>query len=86
MDNGEGYSDEEETSNLMSSALPVANLPKNADLTIPAATGAEYLSRVRLEASKRQTVVADIDIKKFDKQRTAQYFSEVVHLFIKSYK
>lgn len=52
MDNGECFSGEEENDNIMSSALPVANLPKNADLTIPPATGAEYLSRVRCVSLK----------------------------------
>lgn len=33
--------------NLLSQALPVANLPKNIDLAAPPITGEDYLSRVR---------------------------------------
>jgi hypothetical protein len=36
-----------EYENLLSQALPVANLPKNIDLHAPPITGEDYLSRVR---------------------------------------
>jgi hypothetical protein len=36
-----------EYDNLLSQALPVANLPKNIDLCAPPITGEDYLSRVR---------------------------------------
>ncbi len=61
---GENNSDNE-PENIMATALPVAPLPPNVDLFAPPATGEEYLARVRHEASKNQTVVADIDLKKF---------------------
>ena len=40
-------SDEEPNEHLMQRALPVAVLKKDQDLSIPPATGEEYLSRVR---------------------------------------
>ena len=94
---------EVEYDNLLSQALPVANLPKNIDLCAPPITGEDYLSRVRypvdlkffnlnkfpeknnclnikyrLEASKSaNVVVAKINTKKFEKNRTPQYFQPV---------
>ena len=50
MDNGENYSDDESSNNLMMTSLPVAPLPKEVDLKIPPATGEEYLARVRLDS------------------------------------
>jgi len=76
MDNGENNSDNE-SENIMPTALPVAPLPPNVDLFAPPATGEEYLARVRHEASKNQTVVADIDLKKFENKRTPQFFQDV---------
>ena len=37
----------DEDGRLLSQALPVADLPKDADLSAPPSTGEEYLSRVR---------------------------------------
>ncbi len=76
MDNGENNSDFE-SDNIMPTSLPVADLPPDVDLLIPPATGEEYLARVRLEASKNLTVVADIDIKKYEKNRTPQFHQNV---------
>ena len=81
MDNGitdqDDYTDQDSNNNLMFSTLPVACLSKHSDLSAPPVTGEEYLARVRLEASKNQTVVAHIDIKKFENKRTANYFQNV---------
>jgi hypothetical protein len=63
---------------IQSQALPVANLGKHVDLSVPPVSGEEYLFRVRLEASKNKVVVADnVNLKKFEKNRTAQYFQSV---------
>jgi hypothetical protein len=40
-------SDQVVDDHLLFQALPVAQLPKNADLNIPPITGEDYLSRVR---------------------------------------
>ena len=45
--NEDGSDDEEARERLLAQALPVSNLPKDADLSIPPTTGEEYLSRVR---------------------------------------
>ena len=101
----EDESDEEVKERLLSQALPVSTLPKDADLSIPPATGEEYLSRVRsvfqryskpfyLQTclnSKSQIdskirheakrcpdiVVAKVDVEKYKKKQTPQYFQQV---------
>ncbi len=63
---------------ILTQALPVTELRKDIDFNIPPATGEDYLSRVRYEASKiSKIVVADVDVKKFEKNRTTQYFQHV---------
>ncbi len=63
---------------ILMQALPVTELRKDIDLNIPPATGEDYLSRVRYEASKiSKVVVANVDVKKFEKNRTTQYFQPV---------
>ena len=63
---------------ILTQALPVTELKKDIDLNIPPATGEDYLSRVRYEASKiSKVVVANVDVKKFEKNRTTQYFQPV---------
>jgi hypothetical protein len=60
----ENNNSDEENENFMQ-ALPVADL-KDQNLSEPPKTGEEYLSRVRLEASKcPNVVVAKIESKKY---------------------
>jgi hypothetical protein len=71
-------SDEESKSNLIAQALPVAQISsKNIDFSLPPATGEEYLLRVRHEASKNPIVVANVNLKKYEPKRTAQFYQEV---------
>jgi hypothetical protein len=71
-------SDEESKSNLIAQALPVAQISsKSIDFSLPPATGEEYLLRVRHEASKEPIVVANVNLKKYESKRTAQYVQQV---------
>ncbi len=63
---------------LMTQALPVYELRKDVDLSVPPSTGEDYLSRVKYESSKiSKVVVAKVDTKKYEKNRTTQYFQPV---------
>ncbi|CAF1002482.1 unnamed protein product [Brachionus calyciflorus] len=67
-------------SDLIPQALPVAKLPENFDFNTAPITGEDYLSRVRIEATKDSIVIArNIDLEKFEKNRTFQYFQSDVN-------
>lgn len=70
--------EEERMDNFLSQALPVADI-KHVDLSVPPTTGEEYLSRVRLEASKCPgTVVAsNVNLDKYKRKQTPQFIQQV---------
>lgn len=70
-------SDDGSETEILAQALPVSKLPEKYDPRFAPTTGEEYLSRVRDEASKNKIVVAKIDTKKFEKNRTAQFYQSV---------
>lgn len=70
-------SDDDNETEILSQALPVAKISQNHDPSLAPATGEEYLSRVRTEALTNKIVVANIDTKKFEKNRTINFFQSV---------
>ncbi|XP_075215148.1 gemin 2 [Lycorma delicatula] len=65
-----------EKSILLEPVLSVEPVPKDFDPNAIPSNGMEYLQHVQYEAKNcQQVVVADIDVKKFEKQRTANFLS-----------